>query len=166
MGSERLKEHQNDLNESQKEINGLFSKQTLREKIKQILESFDEVYTVKPDAGEHIPKEVMPIVLRKISEHLSLKAKAMETEIVYEKIAPLVAESDENAKNETINKLKEEIRSLKNDINECPEGERFQQMKTTLKDELREKEQELLELESGTGNAMGLDLFDGASQLY
>jgi hypothetical protein len=54
---------------------------------------------------------------------------------------------------------------LKNDIEKCPDGERFQNMKNALKDELREKENELLKLQSGTDTVSGLDMLDGASQL-
>ena len=107
----------------------------------------------------------MPMVYEKLYSYLIAEQKAMKSRVILEKTLPVVESFDTNDKNKVTSKLREDIASLKHDIRECPDGERFQEMKNKLKNELREKENELLKLQSGTENVEGLDMLDGASQL-
>ena len=90
---------------------------------------------------------------------------AMKSRVILEKTLPVVKAFDTADKETETSKLREVILSLKNDIEKCPDGERFQDLKNAWKDELREKENELLKLQSGTDTVSGLDMLDGASQL-
>ena len=105
------------------------------------------------------------MVYEKLSSFLVAETKAMKSRVILEKIVPVVKAFDTADKDTETSKLREVILSLKNDIEKCPDGERFQKLKTAWKDELREKENELLKLQSGTNEVSGLDMMDGASQL-
>jgi hypothetical protein len=124
-----------------------------------------QLYEKAPDNADVIPKELMPMVYEKLYKYLVAESLAMKSRVILEKIVPVVKAFDTADKETETSKLREVILSLKNDIEKCPDGERFQNLKNAWKDELREKENELLKLQSGTDTVSGLDMLDGASQL-
>lgn len=146
-------------------MKGLFVSETLQNKITELLKHFRLLYDKTSNNTDVIPKELMPMVYEKLYTYLIAEMKAMKSRVILEKTVPIVEAFDTADKETETSKLREVIRSLKNDINQCPDGERFQEMKNTLKNELREKENKLLKLQSGTENVEGLDMLDGASQL-
>jgi hypothetical protein len=160
----RLKDDEANVSEAEKQLKALFVSETLQNKISSLVLVLKQLYEKAPDNAV-IPKELMPMVYEKLSSFLVAETKAMKSRVILEKIVPVVEAFDTADKETETSKLREVILSLKNDIEKCPDGERFQELKTAWKDELREKENELLKLQSGTNEVSGLDMMDGASQL-
>jgi len=161
----RLKEGETEVSEAEKQLKGLFVSETLQNKITELLKHFRLLYDKTSNNTDVIPKELMPMVYEKLYAYLIAEMKAMKSRVILEKTVPIVEAFDTADKETETSKLREDIASLKHDIEKCPDGERFNEMKNTLKNELREKENKLLKLQSGTENVEGLDMLDGASQL-
>lgn len=160
----RLKDDEANVLEAEKQLKALFVSETLQNKISSLVLVLKQLYEKAPDNAV-IPKELMPMVYEKLYKYLVAESLAMKSRVILEKTVPVVEAFDTADKETETSKLREEIEALKHNLNVCPDGEAFKILKADMKNELREKENELLKLQSGTNEVSGLDMLDGASQL-
>ncbi len=164
---QRLAEKEDELTKVKNATKGLFIKNILQKKIDSIIKLFEiDLLEDTPDKEDKIPSELLPFVFEKLSVFLSKHALFLKEKIILSNIKPFVEAKDKENNLNQEKSLREEVESLKKDISSCPESSRFDQMRLELKAKLKEKEKSLLTLISGGEEALALDSFDGASQLY
>ena len=78
---------------------------------------------------------------------------------------PVISAQRQKEEATEVSELQKTIKKLQENLNKCPEGEMFEEVRKKIKNELKSKEKELLQKQSGTETAAALDVEFTQSQL-